>query len=259
MPGRKAASGNRALSAAIVIQLGGVAAAVISLFLVDSLFTLGDSLLGVASGVGMGAGLWAYYQGITRSSASVVSPATAACAAVLPFIYSLIRGAEMSTLVVAAAVVAFVGVAIATVENTTSDAWLTGLGWGLLSGLCYGIGLSVLVDVGSASGVWPVVTQRGSAAMILAAIALINRAEVLPPEGFRTLGAAAGCLAGISSILFLLGLQVDGPSAVVGRSMFPIFSIGVGHWFFAESVGRREMVGVVVALAGIAGAISGTS
>jgi len=69
-------------------------------------------LLGLAAGVGGGAGLAAFYKALSLGTMSVVSP-IAACGAVVPFALALARGERPSVWAVGGAVVALAGAVLA--------------------------------------------------------------------------------------------------------------------------------------------------
>ncbi|HCB37752.1 MAG TPA: hypothetical protein DEP66_06045, partial [Acidimicrobiaceae bacterium] len=54
----------------------------------------------------------------------------------------------------------------------------SGLFWTLVSGVAYGVGLSVLIDTTAASGTWPIVGQRVAGCALMFAVVSVLR---LPP------------------------------------------------------------------------------
>jgi len=63
--------------------------------------------------------------------------------------------------------------------------------------------------------------------------------------------------AGLSSVFALIGLAIDAPPTVVTQSMFPVVSVIVGILYFGDSVARRQIVGIVLVLAGIGAVVAG--
>ncbi|MEM8923815.1 MAG: DMT family transporter [Actinomycetota bacterium] len=240
------------VTAAFVMQVVGAMVAAMAVTVVGGRPTLLDLLWGALSGLGMAIGLGCYFAGLAASSASVVSPIVATLLAVLPYGYALARGGEASGIAVAGAVVAFVGLALVAGGSTAADGIRAGVLWGLVSGTAYGIATGVLVEVTEAAGAWPAVSQRLAAVMALGASAAALRAPAVPPPGLRLNGLGAGVAAGLTSVFLLLGLEADAPPAVVTNSMFPVFTVAVGAAFYGDAVSRRQLVGIAVALIGIA-------
>ncbi len=87
---------------------------------------------------------------------------------------------------------------------------------------------------------------------------LANRHR-LRPSRRAAAGIAAGVFAAASTIFYLLGVQADATPAVVTASMFPAVTVIVGRLAYRDSVSGMQLVGIVVALAGIvASSPSGT-
>ena len=84
-------------------------------------FTSIDMAWGALSGLGMASGLGCYFSGLKNSSATVVSPMVATLAAVIPFCYTIVRGADVSSTAVVGATVAFVGLAHVSVHCVRHD------------------------------------------------------------------------------------------------------------------------------------------
>ncbi len=255
--GRRVVAASSALTAAAGMQLIAIMASLATLGFVSSRFDSGDVMLGALSGFGLGVGLWCYFQGLAASSSTVVSPIVATLSAVIPFLYVVVRSAEASGLATGGAVVAFAGLAlISSAGRATTDVG-TGLRWGTISGLAYGFGLSVIVDVAAESGSWPAVSQRVVAWVFLSLIALQAGASITPPAGQRSNLMVGGVFAGLSTVFYLLGVEVDAPSAVVTTSMFPAVSVAIGYMFFRDPVSRAQLIGLGVVLVGVAGVVVG--
>lgn len=253
--GRRLVTVSGALSTAAAIQVVATLSALVSVGIVASELSWRAIGLGAVSGLGLAVGLTSYFKGLEKSSATVVSPTTATLAAVIPFVYTLLRGSEASWLAIAGAGSAFVGLAIIAAGDLRLDRLRSGLIWGGLSGLGYGVGTSVLVDASDASGAWPAVAQRGSGAVVLVTAALLARSAIVPPVGQRLNGLRAGTFAGLTSVFALIGLTIDPPATVVTQAMFPVASVIVGFAYFGDSVTRRQLVGITMALAGIVGVV----
>ena len=255
--GRRVVNTAGAVTAALVMQMIGAVTALISVAFFASEFAIDDMAWGALSGLGMASGLGCYFSGLKRSSATVVSPTVATLAAVIPFIYTIVRGSEISTVAATGAALAFVGLAVIAAGNGDPIGLRSGLAWGVASGVSYGAGISVLVEVSDEAGVWPAVSQRLVGAVVLGIAAIVGKSLLWPPRGQRLNGMSAGVFAGLSSVFALIGLSVDAPPTVVTQSMFPVVSVVVGYLYFGDSVARRQVGGMALVLGGIAAVVVG--
>lgn len=255
--GRRVADVAGAITSALVLQVFGTATALVSLLFVTSEIKMLDLLWGALSGVFMAIGLVCYFGGLRRSSATVVSPTVATLSAVIPFVYTLVRGADISTSATVGALIAFVGLAVIAAGSGSASGLRAGLVWGIASGLGYGIGLSWVIEVSDAAGSWPAVTQRGIGVVIMGVAAVSTKCAIVPPAGQRMNGFLGGAAGGLASVFALIGFSIDAAPTVVTLSMFPLVSVVVGFMYFGDSVSRRQVVGITLVLAGIAAVVVG--
>jgi len=253
--GRHVVNRRGAVIAAMIIQVVATVASALSLVVIASVFVARDVAIGAVSGLGLGTGLACYLGGLTRSSSAVVAPVVATLTAVIPLGYAVMRGAQVSPWALAGASVAIVGLILITAGGGPVANVASGLRWALASGLGYGFGLSVVIDASDRSGAWPAVSQRATAFALMAAIVVRARGG-LPIVGVRLAGVAAGVFAALSTVFYLLGVQADATPAVVTASMFPAVTVAVGRVVYGDSVGRLQVVGLVVVLAGVTGVVA---
>lgn len=249
--GRRTTAVSSVITAVFVFQAIAVLASVPPALAVEADFVRADLLWGLASGLGMAVGLGLYFTALVRSSSTVVSPTVATLNAVIPYGYALSRGAEASALAIVGAVVAFVGLAVIALGSGEVKGLRHGLTWGILSGLGYGVGISLFVEVSDDSGAWAAVSQRFSAALALGLVALIMRHPLLPPRGARWSAVQSGTFAGLSTVAVILGLRINEPQTIVTSSMFPLASVLFGFLYFSDVVTRRQAFGIGLALTGI--------
>lgn len=256
--GRRVVERSSATAAAAAMQFVAIFAGLFSMAIVASRFGWRDFGIGAVSGLGMGTGLACYYGGMARSSSTVVAPLVATLSAVIPFSYTLIAGAQPSTIAIVGAVLAFGGLVLITVGGGGQAIHVpTGIRWGLASGIAYGLGLTTLIEASAASGSWPAVSQRIVAFGLLILVARFHSLPATPPTGVRSTALIAGVLTGATSIVYLLGVQADAATAVVTFSMFPAFSVAIGRVFFHDPVSRLQLLGIGAVLAGVAGVVGG--
>ncbi len=223
-----------------------------------------DAAIGAASGLGIGVGMAAYFQAMTASNAAVTSPVVATLSAVVPYTYTVARGAVPSAVAAGGAALALLGLIVISTPgrgmDLRGDQVRRGLVFGTISGLGYGFGLSVVIEADAAAGMWPTVTQRLVAALMMIPLARVARVRWLPlrdgesPWRSRALRRTvlSGLIGGLSTVLYLAGVQIDAQPTVVGASAFPAASVLGGWWLLGDGVSARQVVGVIVTLAGIA-------
>jgi drug/metabolite transporter (DMT)-like permease len=245
-----------ALTGALALSVVAIATSVLAVAVFGSTMRLADLGIGALSGIGLGVGLATYYAGMTRSSATVVTPIVAVLSAVLPFLYTLVRGGTTSGWAVAGAAVAIVGLVMITTGGPAHHV-RPGVTWGIVSGIAYGFGLAVVIDASSGAGAWPAVGQRIAATSIVLSLVLARRAPKLPPLGSRRIALAGGVFAGLSTVLYLAGVDADPTAAVITASMFPVASVAIGRIAFADPVSRSQAAGIAVVLAGVVAVTTG--
>lgn len=250
-----------AITAGVAMQLVAVFASLASIAFLPSAFSADDLITGAVSGIGMATGLACYLTGLDRSSSTVVAPIVGVMSAVIPFGYTLGTGSRPSAVALGGALVAFVGLALISAGRNGGSGRPVDVGlgvrWALASGLGYGFGLTVIIEVSEASGAWPAVSQRMAAFAVLVVVAYVGNHAPIPPMGLRAPGIVAGVFAALSTITYLIGVQADASPAVVTASMFPAASVLFGRWFYSDPVSQRQIVGLAIALAGVAGVVAG--
>ena len=254
--GRRVVAARGAVATVMAIQAVAAVVSAATLLVISSTFDLGDVLIGAVSGLGFGVGLGCYFGGLARSTSTVVSPIVATLSAVVPFTYAVGRGAAVSGWSVAGAVVAIGGLLLITVGGGRVAHVAVGSRWALVSGLGYGVGLSIMIEVSEASGAWPALAQRATAFVLMVAVAVRSTGGVPTLGGMRLAVLVAGAFAAMSTVFYLFGVQADTTPAVVTASMFPAVTIAIGRAFYGDTVSRPQLFGLLVVLVGIAGVVA---
>jgi drug/metabolite transporter (DMT)-like permease len=215
----------------------------------------GSFALGLAAGVGGGAGLAAFYRALAVGTMSIVSPVVA-CGAVVPFAISLATGERPSTIALAGAVVALSGAVVASAEERRAAArerahaiLLAGVAAGALGLFTYFLGLgsregsalSTLVGARVGSLCFLLVLTLG-----LRAPLRLGRSALLPVAAIGLCDVAANALFALASGHGLLALV-----SVLG-SLYPVTTVLLAHLLLGERLTRLQLAGVGVALSGVA-------
>ena len=209
-----------------------------------------DLLLGAGSGLGFGLGLSTYLQGLRISSSAVIGPTVASLSALIPFTYAAITGEAPPLLGYLGAGLAVTGLVLVTVGGSEASNVAGGLPVGVVSGMGYGIGTTLLINVTEDSGSWPIATQRTAAFVAIATFAIIRRRPIVPPLRFAGHASAAGVIAGLASLFLLLGLAISPAATSVTATVYPATSVAAGRAFFGDSVGRMQVIGLAVVIVG---------
>lgn len=209
-----------------------------------------DLLLGAGSGLGFGLGLSTYLHGLRVSSSAVIGPTVASLSALIPFSYAAITGEAPPVLGFVGAALAVTGLVLVTVGGSEASNVAAGIPFGVLSGMGYGTGTTLLINVTDESGSWPIATQRGAAFVAIATFAVLRRRPILPPTRFAGHAGAAGVIAGVASLFLLLGLAISPAATSVTATVYPATSVAAGRAFFGDSVSRIQVMGLAVVIIG---------
>lgn len=223
-----------------------------------------DLAVAAVGGVAGVVALAAFYRALAIGPMAVVPP-IAAAGVVVPVSVGFARGGEPTPAAWLGLALATAGVVAASIGSTAAGS--TGgrrriqpatLGLCLVAACGFAI-VFVAIDsaAGSAAGSALVATggvRLGSAAM-LAVVILASRARIRAGVGARTAAgfAAIGVLDTGANLLFALATAYGRLEVVaVLASLYPAVTSAMAHVLLGERLGRLQLVGVVVALSGVA-------
>ncbi|MDE0135733.1 MAG: EamA family transporter [Acidimicrobiaceae bacterium] len=254
--GRRVVTRCHVLSAMIVFQGAAALVSLALLPIIGGSFAGGDFGRGLASGLGLGAGLALYYTSLDRAGSAIAAPIVATLSAVIPFAYTALRGHDPPLVGIIGAAVAFGGLGLVTAGGTRGAHVVAGTVWATLSGLGYGVGLSVLVDLSESSGAWPGLGQRLASVTLMAAVVAIRGLPALPPPDVFGFALLTGLASAAATIFYIVGIWFDPPATVVGASMFPVMSVMVGRFAYQDALNARQGIGIVAAVAGVTAVVA---
>jgi drug/metabolite transporter (DMT)-like permease len=219
--------------------------------------TRGDIAWALASGVTVGVGLAFFYSALAVGQISVVAPVTALVGTVLPIGVGLARGERPGApalIGIAAAVVAVAIVSIAPTGGAISIAdGRRALVFSAVSGLCFGLFLICLAQLGSSAGLWAAPISRFASAGLLAIVVVASRRpEPGPVRGGWKLIAAIGTLE-ISAVCALVLAFRDGTLAIpsVLASLYPVTTVLLAAFVLHERLSRLQLTAVLLALVAV--------
>lgn len=224
-------------------------------------------VLGALGGVAGVTGLAAFYRALAIGPMSVVPP-IAAAGVVIPVAVGLASGDELSAVLLVGIVLAVTGVVLASIGEgagggdgvsiVATRVSVKTLGLCLLAAVAFGL-VFVALDVASGSSastalVATASVRLGGCAMLLATTLLL-RARPWRGVGAASMGGFVliGLLDSGANLLFSLATAFGDLAlvAVIG-SLYPAITSALAHVFLGERLGRVQLVGVVLALVGVA-------
>ncbi len=210
---------------------------------------------GLLAGIGGATGLALFYWALSIGTMSIVAP-IAACSALVPFSLALARGERPSSLALAGALLALVGIVAASLEERRARARARGK--------------AIVVAIGSAAalGVFVYFLGRGGEAgsafstllgarvvsfgLLAAAVAGARVSLRLPPTTLAVTGVVGLADVGANALFALAsGRGLLSIVSVLG-SVYPIATVLLAHVLLGERITWTQRAGVLVAFAGIA-------
>ena len=215
-----------------------------------------DVLYGMLAGVALAVGLGALYQGMAVGVMSVVSPISAAGAAI-PIAFDLARGDRPSLVQGAGVAAALAGVMLVSrgLAGAVGEGGSTtaGAGLGLLAAAGFGT-FFVAIDSAAGSGVvWATLSQRAGVVTVVVLALAVVRPSLGVPRRLVVPLLSIGALDLTATMLFAAGTQEGLTSLVsVVASLYPAATIALAFVLLGERLHRVQQAGAVAVLAGVA-------
>ena len=207
-------------------------------------------------GGAMGAlGLGAFYRALAIGTMGIVGPISAT-GAIVPVVYGLSRGERPSLLQGIGIAVAVVGVVAASLEPLPEGAGrklATGVGLALLAALGFGSALLGLNRVSQAGVVWGTLSLRLTVVPIVLLAALLVRPSTERLRPLLPLLIATGLFDTGANLLYGASARHGLISVVsVLGSLYPVVLVALAFFVLKERIARTQLLGVAVALTGVA-------
>jgi uncharacterized membrane protein len=263
---------NPAIRVALISQVFGFGVYLVALpLLPEGRFTAEAWLWGTAAGITGGLGLAFLYRGLAHGRMSVVAPMTAVIAAVLPVAFGLLTGERPSALQLLGIALAIPAIALvssvphgsanpgpAGATARRSRAVSLGVWDALVSGAAIGLFFITLARPGQDTGVYPLVAARIASVSMFLALVLVTRTGFRLTPGTAAVVAVSGVIDVTANLLYLLGTR-EGLVSVVAvlTSLYPGATVALARVVVKERLSVHQLVGLGLALAGVAAMASG--
>ncbi len=210
-----------------------------------------DLWWGAAAGVAGGVGVALLYRALAIGTMSVVAPTTAVLAVIIPVVTSIALGERPGGLALAGIVMGVAAIALVSRQtgSATDPARPSGIGTALVSGVAIGLFLLILAQTHRASGLWPLLTARGSSVTLFAMVALAGRRSLRMPLRLGAIAFGGGMLDMLANGLYLVASQLGPLSLMVTLcSLYPASTVLLARGVLGERLNAWQTAGVVAAL-----------
>jgi drug/metabolite transporter (DMT)-like permease len=217
-----------------------------------------DVVLGALAGGLNVIALGCLYAGLASGRMGVVAPVTAVVAACVPVAWGVADGEHLSPLAVVGVALAISAGGMIAREHDEPDGdagggRLPSLALALFAGVLFGSSLVLYSETGHDSGAWPVLAGRASAAVVVLVVAgVVARGAPRLVAPARAMAVGAGLLDVTATALLLLAVR-EGLVATVApvAALGPAFTVMWAWRILHEPVGRAQLVGIAVGVAGL--------
>lgn len=243
------------LTVALHAQLGGtVLGLLLALVLDGGTASLADYGWGALSGVGTGVGVAFLYRAMSQGAMSVVVPVSDVGAVALPVLVGVCFLGERPALP------AWVGIAAVLpalwlVSQNSADlgdkqrqAISAGVPSALIASVGFGVQFLAMAQVGTDSGLWPVVLSRVVSVLVIAAVLASYGARWRLTGKPWAATVAAGALGTLAIVLYLEATRQQLMAiATVLSALYPAIPVLLALVLLKERLNRRQAVGLVCA------------
>ena len=255
-----AARASRQVHVFTVVRTSVLTSTVLSpllLLLVESRFSVRDSLFGAASGIFMILGLILVYRGYVVSRIGIVAPLSSVLIAAVPVLWDVVRGSTPAALSAVGMALGVVAMALTSYAPGHGGSEASGVLYGVTSGVSFGLAWVLMSGVSNEAGVSSVPVQRIAGLALLFAIWAVRDDPMVTPAGparWYSMGA------GVAGVVALASLQVafqsvDGSAAgpvSVASSQFGSITVLLAVFLNRERMRWWQSVGVIATAIAVA-------
>ena len=217
---------------------------------------------GLSAGAIGGAGLIIFYVGLAAGPMGVVAPVSGLVAAVLPVGVALAQGERPGALVYVGAAACLVAIVLASSGGSAAaapgrrrPAPVRAIGYGIVSGISFGLFFLFMRNGGESGAFWPVTAARvAELTVALIAVAVVRPGPLPRSAGSMPVLAAvgSGAIDAAASICYVAATRAGlFGLAVVLASLYPGVTVLLARIVLGERLGRVQRAGLALAALGI--------
>lgn len=198
-------------------------------------------------------GLASFYHGMAVGSISVVAP-IAAVAAVVPVVFGIATGDDVSNVQAAGFALALAGVALASFERHEAGELrvAAGVPWAIAAVVGFGGYYVPMHEAASEDFLWAAFVFRASFTLYAFAAWLVLRPPLRAAKGSLAAIALIGVLDTTGNVLFAAASSRGQVSVVsVLATLYPVTTVALAAIVLSERVQRLQLAGVASALTGV--------
>jgi drug/metabolite transporter (DMT)-like permease len=224
---------------------------------------------GVAGGVAGVVGLLFFYFGFSVAPMSVVAPVSALASTLLPLGVAVAQGERPGPAVIAGGLICLVAVVLVSMENGAEGGRslayrLRGVGFGLASGVMFGLFFLFFRNAGTSGVLWPVAVARIVGAALACGAWLLTRrpgrtGRLLNPDrpagalrAVLPLALVSGTVDAAANVCYVLATQSGlFGIAVVITALYPGMTVLLARFVLGERMRLIQRFGLVLAGVGV--------
>jgi drug/metabolite transporter (DMT)-like permease len=198
-------------------------------------------------------GLASFYRGMAVGSISIVAP-IAALGAVVPVVFGIATGDDVSRPQLLGFVLALAGVALASFErHETGQARLAaGVPWAIAAVIGFGGYYVPMHEASEQDFLWAALVFRATVGVVALSVWLVVRPAIATARGHLGAIAMIGILDTAGNTLFAAAASLGEVSVVsVLATLYPVTTVALAALVLTERIDRLQLVGVVSALGGV--------
>ena len=240
-------------SVAVGIEICGLAAMPLALFMLPVRWDLGSAILAFTGGVVGGLGLILFYRAMTLNLIGVVAPVSAVVAAALPTVAGVLGGDHLHLSQFGGIAAGLLAIGLINGGSPKDSVGAReALGLAIVAGFGFGL-FFILVHAGSSAGVTAFVCGRAGSALAAVCFAVISGVSFVPRRGTWRLIGVAGGFDGVGVVLYLYATfhGLLSLSALL-TSFYPAFTVLCARLFTRERLSVVQLLGATLAVVAVA-------
>ena len=203
--------------------------------------------------VGIGA-MYLLYKSLSMGTMSILAPVSAT-GVILPVIWGIINGDQLTVLTMAGMAVAFAGTLLAVMEPTKENhrsRWTKGFGHALGAAVCIGFYFILMDKASGTDPLWASMIMRSSTFAFLIPVILVARIPFALKARHLPVIVLMGMVDTMAAFAFAMAAQ-SGMLSIVAliSSLYPAVTVLLSAVIIRERINRIQTTGVVLAIAGV--------